>query len=80
MLRASEPPRFARELELNGESADDAFRRTDDEELVVGGGVGERVVEQVAHTDEHFPLRGAQVHERQRLVHLQVESRAERRR
>src|SRR6187431_460487 len=72
--------RRRRGSEFNGEAADETLRRTDDEELVVGGGVRERFVEEIADADEHFPLRGSEVHERQRLVDLQIEPRAERRR
>lgn len=43
-------------LESDGESANDALGRPDDEQFVVGRGVGEGFVEQVADADQHLPL------------------------
>ena len=60
-------------LESHQESADDALRRPDDEQLVVHRRHFVGIAEQVAHADEHFPLRAAEV-ERQSLVHLHVEA------
>ena len=65
------------ESEFDCQATDEALRRADDEELVVDGSVGERFVEQVADADQHLPLRGAEVHERQGLRDAHVEARAE---
>src|SRR5205807_5455201 len=65
-------------LELHGETADDAFRRTNHEQLVVHRLVGYSVSEEVPHGDEHLPLRAAEIQERQRLAHLHVEPCVER--
>src|SRR5678815_380409 len=67
------------DLELQRESADHSLRRPDNEELVVDRLVGRNVPEEVADTDQHFPFRRAEVHERQRLPDLNVEARVERR-
>ena len=42
--------------EPNQDSADDALRRPDDEQLVVDGRRIGGIAEQVAQADEHFPL------------------------
>src|SRR5262245_49702368 len=67
-------------LELQRQSADDALRRADDHQLVVDGLIRRRLTEEVANRDEHLPLGAAEVHEGQRLVHLNIEARIERRR
>src|SRR5438552_18979881 len=44
----------------------------DNEQLVVNRLVARAVVEEIADRHEHFPLRRAEVEERQRLPHLDV--------
>ena len=66
-------------LELQGQPADDALGRTDNEELVVDRLICRNLAEKVADGQEHLPLRGAEIHERKRLMDLHVESRIERR-
>ena len=59
-------------------AADDPLWRADHEELVVDGLVGRRFAEEIPDSEEHLPLRVAEVHERQRLPDLHVEARVER--
>src|SRR5215212_9549131 len=67
------------ELELESQSADDALGRVDDEQLVVHRLVRCGLSEEIPDADEHFPFGGAEIHERERLSHLHVEPRIERR-
>src|SRR5712671_2127058 len=67
-------------LELQRQTADDAFGRVDDEQLVVDRLIRRRLAEEVSHRDQHLPLGVAEIHERQRLPDLHVEARIERRR
>src|SRR5262245_40533214 len=69
--------RSAGELELERDTADDALGRTDDEQLVVDRLIARDLSEEITDGEEHFPLRRAEVHERQRLPDLHVESRVE---
>src|SRR5574342_1172969 len=52
-------PRFS-VSELERQTADDALRRADDEQLVVYGLIRRGVVEEVADADQHLPFRGAE--------------------
>src|SRR5262245_4258382 len=62
------------DLEPQREAADYSLGRANDEEFVVDRLVGRGIAEEVADADEHFPLRRAEVHKRQRLAHLHVEA------
>ena len=62
-------------LEPHRQAAHDPLGRADDEQLVVDRLIGGRFAEEVANADQHLPLGGAEVHERQRLMDLNVESR-----
>src|SRR5262245_21449006 len=77
MDRRSESRQTAEELELERQPTDDALWRPDNEELVVDRLVDRRLAEEIADGYQHFPLRAAEVHERQRLPHLDVEARIE---
>src|SRR5688572_31652853 len=67
-------------LKANQNAAHNALGRTDDEQFVVDGSRVGGVAEQVPQADEYFPARRvAERHERQRLVHLDVEPVVERR-
>src|SRR5665213_4047719 len=61
-------------LEAQGQTANHAFGRTDDEQLVVNRLIARGVVEEVADRDQHFPLRRAEVEKRQRLPDLHVKA------
>src|SRR4029079_7533846 len=77
-LFVARSPRRARgPLELERKTADDALGWTDDEELVVHRLVGSDVADEVPHRQQHLPLGSAEVHERERLAHLNVEARIE---
>ena len=62
---------------MEGETADDPLRRADHEQFVVHGLIDGRLAEEIPDGDEHLPLRRAEVHEGQRLAHLDVEARIE---
>ena len=68
-----EGPTTAGDSEVQGHAADNAFGGTDDEEFIEDGLVAGRVVKEVSHREQHLPARVAEVHERQRLMHLHVE-------
>jgi len=70
----------AAELRTERQAADDALRWTNDEQFVVDRLIAGRVAKEIADRDQHFPLRAAEIHEGQRLTHLHVETRIERRR
>src|SRR5438128_7564347 len=69
--------RRARASELQRQAAHDALRGTHDEQFVEDRLVRRRVAEEISNADQHLPLRVAEVHERQRLAHLEVEPRVE---
>src|SRR5437660_5061506 len=66
-------------LEAEREPAHDPLGRADDEQLIVERLVGRRIAEEIAHRDQHLPMRRTEVHERERLPHLHVEPAVERR-
>ena len=64
-------------LKTHRETADDALGRTHHHELVIDGlSIGDcRFPEEIADGDEHLPSRAGEVHERQRLMDLDVKPR-----
>src|SRR3954468_21753254 len=61
--------------ETHGQAAQHSLRRSDDEQFVVDGRVGGSLAEAVPHGKEHFPSGGTEVHEWERLMDLEVETR-----
>ena len=61
-------------LEPERQTADDPLGRADDEELVVERLIGGGFTEEIVDREQHFPPGGAEIHEWQRLAHLDVES------
>src|SRR5213596_3610414 len=66
-------PRLSGGFETESQAAYDAFGRMHDEQLVVDRSITRQIVEEVSNRDEHLPFSRAEVEERQRLTHLDVE-------
>src|SRR3954471_19276449 len=62
-------------LETHGQAAQHSLRRSDDEKFVVDRRVGRSFAEAVPHRKEHFPSGGTEVHEWERLMDLEIETR-----
>src|SRR5689334_12146195 len=69
--------RRAEPLEMQGDAADDALGWPNHQELVVERLIAGCVPEEIADREQHFPPGVAEIHERQRLPDLQVETAVE---
>jgi hypothetical protein len=65
-------------LELERQTTDDALGRMDYQELVVDRLIRDGIAEEIPYRDQHFPFGVAEIHERERLPDLHIESRIER--
>src|SRR5262245_5683099 len=66
--------RTAVALETDGQSSNDALRRTHHEQLVVWRTVGGLLTKHVANSEQHGPLRIGEIQEWQWLMNTHVES------